>query len=202
MRGAGDSAPAVCRSVDVMPVPPGQPVLECSIELLEVLPRVWRRLLVPASVRLDKLHRMFQPAMGWQDRHLHAFEIGGERYGMQFDEYPDEELDERSVTVVSAVGTNQRFRYEYDFGDSWEHEVTVHGVRRMPIGLRFAVCLDGAMACPPEDSGGPGGYEDLLRVLGDPSHEDHEHSREWMGGPFDPHEFDLALANARLQAVR
>jgi hypothetical protein len=164
-----------------MPIPPGQPVLECSIELSDVEPRVWRRLLVPGSVRLDKLHRIFQAAMGWQDYHLHSFEIGGERYGMHFDE---------------------RFVYEYDFGDSWEHDVTVHAAWRMPIGLKFAVCLDGAKACPPEDSGGPGGYEDLLRVLGDPSHEEHEHLRGWIGDGFDPREFDLALANARLQAVR
>jgi hypothetical protein len=185
-----------------MPIPPGQPVLECSIELSDVEPRVWRRLLVPGNVRLDKLHRIFQAAMGWQDYHLHSFEIGGERYGMHFDEYPEGEIDEKSLTVARAVGGHERFVYEYDFGDSWEHDVTVHAAWRMPIGLKFAVCLDGANACPPEDSGGPGGYEDLLRVLGDPSHEEHEHLRGWIGDGFDPREFDLALANARLQAVR
>ena len=86
-----------------MPVPPGQPVLECVIELREVEPRVWRRLLIPGGVRLTKLHRIFQAAMGWEDCHLHAFEIGDERYGMQFDEYPEGELDETSVTVVGGV---------------------------------------------------------------------------------------------------
>jgi len=185
-----------------MPTPPGQPVVECTIELREVEPRVWRRLLVPASVRLDKLHRMFQAAMGWEDCHLHAFEIGGERYGMQFDDYPEDELDEKAFTVVSAVGANKRFTYEYDFGDSWEHEITVLRVWRMAKGLKFAVCIDGANACPPEDVGGSWGYENLLTVLGDPSHEDHEHLSEWAGGTADPTEFDLAVVNARLQAAR
>jgi hypothetical protein len=92
-----------------MPTPPGQLVVDCTIELREVEPRVWRRLPVPASVRLDKLHRMFQAAMGWEDCHLHAFGIGGERYGMQFDEYPDGELQQKDSTVVTAIGTNERF---------------------------------------------------------------------------------------------
>lgn len=183
-------------------MPPGQPVLRCMITLLDVDPAVWRRLLVPGSVRLDKLHRMFQAAMGWEDSHLHSFEIAGARYGMQFDDYPADELDEKSVTVASALGSVERFRYEYDFGDSWEHEVTVEARWRLPIGLKFGVCLDGADACPPEDSGGSHGYAELLRVLADPSHEDHKHLRGWVGGPFDPTEFDLALVNARLQAVR
>lgn len=124
-----------------MSTPPGQPVLDLTIELREVEPRVWRRLLVPGSVRLDKLHRMFQAAMGWEDCHLHSFEIGGDSYGMQFDDYPD------------------------DVGGSW-------------------------------------GYEHLLAVLADPSHEEHEHLSRWVGRPVDPHEFDLALVNAHLQASR
>ena len=185
-----------------MPTPPGQPVVECTIELREVQPRVWRRLLVPGSVRLDKLHRMFQAAMGWEDCHLHAFEFGGERYGMQFDDYPEGELQEKDFTVVTAVGANERFTYEYDFGDSWEHQITVHRVGRMTKGLKFAVCLEGANAGPPEDVGGSWGYEHLLAVLADPSHEEFQQLSEWVGGPVDPAEFDLALVNARLQAVR
>ena len=185
-----------------MPTPPGQPVVDCTLELCNVEPRVWRRLLVPGSVRLDKLHRMFQAAMGWQDSHLHAFEIGGDSYGMQFDDYPDGELQEKDFTVVTAIGANERFIYEYDFGDSWDHEISVHRVWRMPKGLKFAVCLDGANACPPEDVGGPWGYQHLLAVLADPTHEEHAHLSSWIGRPIDPHEFDLGLVNARLQAVR
>lgn len=82
------------------------------------------------------------------------------------DEYPKGELDEKAFTVVTAVGANERFTYEYDFGDSWQHEITVHRVGRMAKGLKFAVCLDGANACPPEDVGGSWGYEHRLAVLG------------------------------------
>ena len=67
----------------------------------------------------------------------------------------------------------------------------------MPIGLRFGVCVDGENACPPEDCGGTPGYAELLRVLADPDHEEHEQFLKWVGGAFDPEEFDVALANAR-----
>lgn len=185
-----------------MPVPPGQPVLQSKIALREVEPPVWRRLLLPGSVRLDKVHRMFQAAMGWEDCHLHSFEIAGARYGMQFDEYPEDELHEKDFAFGSVVADIDAFSYEYDFGDSWDHEVNIEARWRMPIGLKFGVCIDGENACPPEDSGGPSGYEELLRVLADPADEEYEHMRGWIGGAFDPHEFDLGWANARLQAVR
>jgi hypothetical protein len=93
-------------------------VLACVIELCEVEPRVWRRLLIPGGVRLAKIHRIFQAAVGWEDRHLHAFEIGDERYGLRFDEYPEGELDETSVTLVGALRGRERFTYEYDLGGS------------------------------------------------------------------------------------
>lgn len=177
-------------------------MFQLRLSLVDVMPTVWRRLLVPGSVRLDKLHRMFQAAMGWEDYHLHSFTIGDARIGMRFDDYPDDELDEKEWTVLRAIGEVRRFFYEYDFGDSWRHEVVVESFWRSSRGLKFAVCVDGQNACPPEDCGGPPGYADLLEVLADPSHEEHEHMRSWVGGPFDAAEFDVAFANARLQAVR
>lgn len=185
-----------------MPTPPGQPVVQLRIQLEEIDPPVWRRVLVPGSVRLDKLHRMIQAAMGWEDSHLHSFAIGDATFGMQFDDYPEDELDEKSVSVMGAIGDAERFTYEYDFGDGWEHEIVVEARWRMPIGLTFAVCLEGQNACPPEDCGGPGGYSMLLEALADPSHEEHAELLRWAGGPIDPTEFDLGWANARLQAVR
>jgi hypothetical protein len=177
-------------------------VLQLRTSLQDIHPIIWRRLLVPGSVRLYKLHSMFQAAMGWEDYHLHNFRIGDCLYGMQFDDYPDDELDEKAVTVQTSVGGTRRFFYEYDFGDSWEHEVVVEATWRMPIGLKFGICLDGQNACPPEDVGGYPGYQSFLEALADPDHEQHEHMVSWVGRPFDPAKFDLGLANARLQRVR
>lgn len=185
-----------------MPTPPGQGVFQLRITLDDVVPTVWRRLLVPATVRLVKLHDIFQAAMGWTNSHLHSFTIGGELYGMHFDDYPEHEIDEKEVTVLRAIGEHRRFSYEYDFGDSWEHEVVVEDFVRTPRGLKHAVCLDGQNACPPEDCGGVGGYAELLEVLADPEHEEHDHLMGWVGGAFDATFFDLAGVNVALQHVR
>ncbi|MDZ7734158.1 MAG: plasmid pRiA4b ORF-3 family protein [Acidimicrobiia bacterium] len=146
---------------------------------------------------------MFQAAMGWEDCHLPAaFDIGegAPPCGMQFDEYPDGELQEKDFTVVTAIGNTERFTYEYDFGDSWVHEITVHRVWRMAKGLKFAVCLESTNGVPEDIQMVSLGQ--LLEVLADPTHEDYEHLSEWVGRPVDPEEFDLAFVNARLQAVR
>lgn len=185
-----------------MPTPPAQSVFRVRITLDDVVPTVWRRVLVPGAVRLAKLHHIFQAAMGWTDSHLHAFTIGDQLYGMHFDDYPEEEIDENEVTVLQAVGEHRRFSYEYDFGDSWEHTVVVEEVTRTSRGLKFAVCVDGRNACPPEDCGGAGGYAYLLEVLADPDHEDHDRLVQWVGGPFDPTWFDLVAANVALQQLR
>lgn len=140
--------------------------------------------------------------MGWTDSHLRSFTIGDALYGMHFDDYPEDEIDEKTVTVLRAVDGHRRFTYEYDFGDSWGHEVVVEAVTSSARGLKFAVCIDGEHACPPEDCGGVGGYAELLEVLGDPSHKDHDHFTQWVGESFDPTAFDLVSTNAALQQLR
>ena len=183
-----------------MPTPPGQPVVDCTIELREVEPRVWRRLLVPGSVRLDKLHRMFQAAMGWEDYHLHSFDIGAERYGMQLDDYPDEELQEKDFTVVTAIGTNERFGYEYDFGDSWEHRVVVEKIERDVPRTDLPVCLEGERAAPPEDCGGIGAFYRTLEIVADRRAPEHLEMKEWLG-EYEPETFDLDAVNAGLRGL-
>ncbi len=182
--------------------PSGQSVVQLRIQLEDTAPVVWRRLLVPGSIRLPKLHDIFQAAMGWTDSHLHSFRIGESLYGMQFDDYPDEEIDEKTVTVFQAVRDHRRFTYEYDFGDSWEHSVVVEEMLKAPNGLKYAVCIDGQNACPPEDCGGTHGYSLMLEALADPTHEEHRDFARWLGAPFDPEAFNLAVANAALQALR
>ncbi len=180
-----------------------QPVFQLRIQLENLTPTVWRRLLVPGGVRLAKLHEIFQAAMGWTNSHLHSFTIGEDLYGMHIEDYPDDELDETEFTVFVALrGGVRRFRYEYDFGDSWEHEVTVEATTWSPLALKHAVCLDGQNACPPEDVGGVGGYAQFLEALADPLHEEHDSYLVWVGYKFDPEAFELAAANAALQRQR
>jgi hypothetical protein len=176
-------------------------VFGLRITLLDHQPETWRRVLVPGSVRLDKLHMIFQEAMGWTNSHLHQFRIGDALYGMHFEDWPEEELHEAEFKLADVTHAGERLRYDYDFGDSWEHEVLVERADTIRPALKFAVCLDGANACPPEDCGGTGGYADLLEALANPAHEEHEHYRQWAGEDFNPEAFDLAAANAALQRL-
>jgi hypothetical protein len=164
---------------------------------------VWRRVLVPGGAKLSRLHDIFQAAMGWTDSHLHSFTIGDHLYGMHVEDYPEDELDETEHTVFVALrGGLRRFVYEYDFGDSWTHEVVIEDVTWSPYVLKHGVCLDGGGACPPEDVGGTGGYEEFLEALADPLHEEHDNYLVWVGFKFDPAVFNVAAANAALQRVR
>jgi Plasmid pRiA4b ORF-3-like protein len=121
---------------------------------------------------------------------------------MNYDEFPEGEIDEGSVTVLQAVRDERRLNFEYDFGDSWEHEVVIEESTTSTVGLRFAVCLDGANACPPDAVGGTRGYAEFLSAIADPAHDAHANYLEWIGRPFDPTEFDLVEINARLQTIR
>ena len=120
------------------------------IQLDHVEPVIWRRLLVPGSVRMAKLADMLIAGMGWSNSHLHAFRVGDARYGMNFDEYPEGEIDEKSVTVLQALRDENWFRFDYDFGDSWEHEVMIENLSWSYFGLKYAVCLEGPMPARPK----------------------------------------------------
>jgi hypothetical protein len=172
--------------------------VQLTVTLGEIEPPIWRRLVVPASLTLRELHAMIQTAMGWQDYHLRLFDVDGVLYG-DVEEMEGRPLgDEEVFTVGQAAESVDQFSYEYDFGDSWTHYVQVDQVIAS-VGAGTPHLVGGARACPPEDCGRPGGYEELLEVLADPAHEDHEHMLSWVGGAFDPEAFDLAGTNANLE---
>jgi hypothetical protein len=181
-------------------------VVQLLVELDDVEPAVWRRLLIPGATTLGGVHQMLQSAIGWSDSHLHSFLIGGTSYGTadddDLDDEDEEQVDETSITLLEALGRHDRFVYEYDFGDGWTHQITVETRLPQADRLRFAVCLAGQSACPPEDVGGPEGYRDFLVAMGDPAHEEHAQFLEWVGGSFDPDSFDIARVNVALQLIR
>jgi hypothetical protein len=169
--------------------------VQLLVRLRDIEPAIWRQLVVPASLTLRELHAVIQTAMGWQGYHLHLFEIDGVRYG-DVEDMDGPLGDEEAFTVGQAVATATGFRYEYDFGDGWIHDLRVEPVT---IGSSTPHLVDGARSCPPEDCGGPWGYQHLLEVLADPAHEEHEQLLEWIGGAFDPEAFDLVETNAHLE---
>ncbi|MDB5973074.1 MAG: plasmid pRiA4b family protein [Hydrocarboniphaga sp.] len=179
-----------------------------KIVLKNTDPSIWRELAVPSDLRLDRLHDVIQIVMGWEDDHLHEFSNGvrgpGElRFGIQDDEFDDglgPALRDEKKGILSdfAPRKGSKFRYWYDFGDDWVHEITVKAIGAAEPGAPEAVCLKAAGACPPEDCGGPWGYMNLLTVLADPAHEEYEELREWVGSNWDPQRYDIVAANKAL----
>ncbi|MEE6262905.1 plasmid pRiA4b ORF-3 family protein [Plantactinospora sonchi] len=176
-------------------------IFQLRVALADVTPEVWRRVLVPGGYTLDRVHRVFQCAMGWQDCHLHSFDINGTQYG---EPDPDGELTFRDEleTRLDAVATKgARFLYTYDFGDWWEHEVAVEDVFGADPEERYPLCAGGAGACPPEDVGGPFGYRQFLAAWVDPGHPEHESMRSWLGRAFEPTDFDVDRASTLVRRL-
>lgn len=175
---------------------------QLRISLKGYVPVIWRRLLVPGGITLARLHWMIQTAMGWEDYHLRCFEIDGVRYGIPDPEFEMMDVDDETVRMADVIGLRSRFDYEYDFGDSWHHEVVVEAVTPIESVLKFGVCLDGQRACPPEDVGGVHMFATVLEAIGDPEHAESPEYLEWLPPEFDPEAFNLAAINAALQRVR
>ena len=176
-------------------------VLQLKVQLTRIRPPVWRRLLVPPTYSLADLHDVIQVAFGWIGYHLHEFELGGETYGVLDEDAPPELKPEGRARLSRLAPLGTRFRYLYDFGDGWEHDV--HVEKRLPRdpGGQYPRCTGGRRACPPEDVGGPWGYEAFLAALHDPEHPEHERYVEWSGGNFDPEAFDLQEVNDALEVA-
>jgi hypothetical protein len=142
-----------------------------KVSLRHISPMVWRRLVVPSDLTLYGLHRAIQIAVGWEDYHLHAFKVHGRYYGTEWtgQRHHVEDGDElREVTLADlSLRLRQKILYEYDFGDFWEHEVRVEARELADPKKPFPVCVGGARAGPPEDVGGPDGYDRLLERLHD-----------------------------------
>jgi hypothetical protein len=184
------------------------PIYRLKIVLLGSKPPVWRRLQVPGDAKLDWLHAVLQVAIGWTNSHLHQFKVGEHYYSdtrVNFAEYEGdpEILEERKFTLQQiAPRERDAFGYEYDFGDSWEHQITVEKIRPPEAAAATALCLDGARACPPEDCGGVWGYDNLLKILKNRKHPEHKTMKLWVGRTFDAEAFDVGKTNLWLRKLK
>lgn len=178
-------------------------ILQLHIELHEIKPKVWRRVLVPETITLAKLHSVIQRAFQWGGGHLHEFEAAGQRYGS-----PDPEFDpsgsigsERTRLTSAMVGG--KIDYVYDFGDYWQHRVKVEKTLPPMPDLKLPLCVDGANAAPPDDCGGAPGYMDFVQAMADANHEEHEDMKRWIGrDSWDAAAFDIHDINAWLAEIK
>ncbi|MFY9529170.1 MAG: plasmid pRiA4b ORF-3 family protein [Candidatus Acidiferrales bacterium] len=182
-----------------------QAVYQIKIVLLGTKPAIWRRVLVPAGFTLAQLHGVVQAATNWEDCHLHQFYVGNRRFGIPD---PNEvlmggpptinEKKTRLANVLNKIGS--KATYIYDFGDSWQHALTVEKILDAEPGVAYPLCTDGKLAGPPEDCGGIPGFYHMLEALADPSHEDHEDMQDWIES-FDPEAFSVEDVNKRLRRI-
>ncbi len=188
-------------------------VYQLRITLKRIQPPIWRQVQVPMDFRLDQLHTLIQWVMGWYDYHLHEFEWPATTRGSQpnrrfgppeiMDGFLNDEAEDESKVTLGEIcpHTDDKLAYVYDFGDDWIHEIKVQKILSAQTREHYPLCLKGKRACPPEDCGGPWGYEHLLEVLSDPDDEEHEELLDWVGEDFDPENFDLEAVTKDLREV-
>lgn len=182
---------------------PAGRIFRFEVRLDEIEPAIWRQIEVPSNYTFWDLHVAIQDAMGWLDYHLHEFTpvqpaaAGPVRIGIPEDSIEEEVLAGWLVPIAmyfAAAGDSAL--YEYDFGDGWSHDVRLVAIEAKKPGAKYPRCTGGGRACPPEDCGGVPGYEDLLEILSDSSHEEHADTIAWLQGhaghyhPYHPDGFD------------
>jgi len=179
------------------------PIFQLKIALEGIDPPIWRRIQTH-DCSLADLHEIVQSCMGWDDEHMHAFEVGDKQYtDFSRGADPYEFDDSRSVRLSDLVEQGEYcFDYEYDFGDSWRHAIEIENTLPPEENVRYPRCIGGQRACPPEDCGGSYGYFDLLDVLANPDHEEYDERLEWTGDDFDPEKFSVDEVNADLLHLR
>ncbi|ABK45419.1 plasmid pRiA4b ORF-3 family protein [Magnetococcus marinus MC-1] len=172
-----------------------------KITLERIRPPIWRRILVLDSFTLFDLHELIQISMGWDNSHLHEFQVGERNYGVpdpEFDSFADI-LPEDQIMLRTVLGRGvKKFSYVYDFGDNWQHKIEIEKVEPVSPDSVYPCLLTGKRACPPDDIGGVWGYAEFLEGWKDPEHPSYEEYQEWVVEDFDPAVCDKDTINQLL----
>lgn len=178
-------------------------IYQIKAVLKDFKPEIWRRLLISSDVELGNLHKILQTSMGWTNSHLHQFIKNRTYYEPPAPEdmiWDTNGIDYTDIQLNDLLKRpKEKIIYEYDFGDGWEHTITLEKIRSEDEGLTNPVCIDGARNSPPEDCGGVWGYAKLLEIIQDPAHQEYEMYTEWLPANFDPEYFDSAEINKTLE---
>ena len=183
-------------------------IARLKVVLDDVEPAVMRRIEVPLSLRLDRLHTVLQTALGWADSHLWEFRFGEVGFGLPDPGgwgIGDGPLDARKTTLRAALDDSGRksFTYLYDFGDSWRHSIEVQAIAPPHPGITYPFLIGATGRCPPEDVGGSPGYSNFLEAIADPAHDRYDELVAWAGRPCDPNQVDTtAIDHALAQLAK
>lgn len=175
-------------------------IYQLKITLKGIAPPIWRSFMVQSDILLLDLHKIIQTVMGWTNSHLHHFIFDNKFYS------EPNEYDELGTIDYSRIKLNEMLKnekdtiiYEYDFGDSWEHNIKLENILPASENKARPICINGKRRCPPEDCGGTYGYMDLIEIINNQLHEEYEETMEWLGGEFDPKYFNVDSINIRLE---
>ena len=183
-------------------------IYQIQIALRGFSPKIWRSVLVSSDVLLSEFHYIIQIAMGWEDAHLHQFVKDKtfyvpEKMSDDFFGGAMNDVDYQNIKISDLLKrARSKMVYEYDFGDSWEHDIIVEKTLPADKNMKYPVCIAGEMNCPPEDCGGVWGYVDMLEILQQPDHEEYEDYLDWLGDEFDPEYFNIDEVNKLLKRLR
>ena len=180
--------------------------IQIKIILDRTNPLIWRELLVARDITFYKLHQTIQIAMGWTNSHLFEFKIEGYQIGEIYENLEEQDeshvINAKETTLIALIDKEgEAFKYEYDFGDGWDHSIILEKYVSLNSTQQLPFCISGALKCPPEDCGGITGFYDFLFILSDKRHPDHRATKVWAGGKFDPIEFDVVKINKLLKNI-
>lgn len=171
-----------------------------KVTLENISPAIWRQILVPESYSFWDLHTAIQDAMGWLDCHLHNFETTNPVTGAkELIGIPPDETFEDGINELPGWNlyikdyfskNNPSMVYTYDYGDGWEHQIEFEGILFKKPDVKYPICIAGERSCPPENCGGPYGYDSLLKILKNRKHPEYKSMKEWIGKDFKSEEFD------------
>ena len=172
--------------------------LQLKITLEGINPKIWRRLLVKDNITFQKVHDIIQTVMGWGNYHLYSFYIGKERIGLP-SKFDNDLLNAKKIKLKDMLSLKQKLGYVYDFGDNWEHTLTVEKILNDKDAALVPVYLEGERACPPEDCGSYPGYYQLMKIKKNKTHPEYrERIVEWLGEDWDFERFNIDEVNKEL----
>jgi hypothetical protein len=179
--------------------------IQLKISLNESNPLIWRQIQLHKDHTFFELHHINQITMGWQNYHAYEFNVEGYRIGTVIEEdkdlgYGTDSLLDAETTKLVDVITHigDIIKYEYDFGDGWEHTLEVEGFLDADHHIIYPYCIEGGMSCPPEDCGGIHGFKNCLEILKDKKHPEYKDLKRWMPRGYDPTKFDNGKVNKQL----
>ena len=181
---------------------PLKSIYQFKIELDGIKPKIYRTILVEDDRTFFEFHHILQITMGWENYHLFQF-IAGDYIISDPDLIEDDGVlnskDIKLKQLFHEVG--DKVKYEYDFGDGWIHKIKVEKIIPFELNMSYPNCIRGKGGCPPEDCGGPWGYENLMEVMADKKHPEYNDMKNWLGGHFDSEEFDSKIVNEHLETL-